>query len=306
MSPLFPPREDREDEEAAREEVRETVQDSPRDTKSGSDRSRWSLTLLREHLAERDWTVSTDGGMSKILSRLGFSYKIGRLQMQSPDPDYEAKRDRLEARRTQVQQESESVLLYQDEVTYYGTPSLERSHGPVGSEQPQAPSPTDRTNKARIAAVMEPETGRVEYLHRTGKLGRKALLSLYEQVVAAWPDSTIYMVQDNWPVHFHPEVMEQLASQQSSWAFETPNNWPDNGDAVAQDGALPIQIVRLPTYAPWLNPIEKLWRWLKQERIHLHTFEDDWEGLQEAVCDFLDALQDGSEELRRYAGLLPS
>ena len=26
-----------------------------------------------------------------------------------------------------------------------------------------------------------------------------------------------------------------------------------------------IEPVWLPTYAPWLNPIEKLWRWLRQE-----------------------------------------
>jgi len=30
---------------------------------------------------------------------------------------------------------------------------------------------------------------------------------------------------------------------------------------------LPIQIVQLPTYASWTNPIEKLWRKLKAEMV---------------------------------------
>jgi hypothetical protein len=46
--------------------------------------------------------------------------------------------------------------------------------------------------------------------------------------------------QDNWPIHFESQVVE----------------------AAAKAG---VEMVRLPTHAPWLNPIEKLWRKLKQE-----------------------------------------
>ncbi len=37
-----------------------------------------------------------------------------------------------------------------------------------------------------------------------------------------------------------------------------------------------IEPVSLPTYAPWLNPTEKLWRWLRAVVLKLHRLADDW------------------------------
>ncbi|MBK9335612.1 MAG: transposase [Lewinellaceae bacterium] len=33
---------------------------------------------------------------------------------------------------------------------------------------------------------------------------------------------------------------------------------------------LPVQLHFLPTYASWLNPIEKVWKMLKQDLVHNH------------------------------------
>ena len=87
------------------------------------------------------------------------------------------------------------------------------------------------------------------------------------------------MVQDNWPPHRHPEVLQAAARQQLSLLF-------------------------LPTYASWLNPIEKLWRWLKQDLIHLHRYAADLETLRQQVRAFLDPFAQGSPDLLRYVGLL--
>jgi hypothetical protein len=62
----------------------------------------------------------------------------------------------------------------------------------------------------------------------------------------------------------------------------------------------------LPTYASWCNPIEKLWRWLEQDILHLHRLSDDWAALKQAVACFLDGFADQSLELLRYVGLLPA
>jgi hypothetical protein len=68
---------------------------------------------------------------------------------------------------------------------------------------------------------------------------------------------------------------------------------------------LPIQLVFLPTYAPWLNPIEKLWRWLRQQVLHLHRLSDAWDQLKQRVLDFMIQFAHGSSELLHYVGLLP-
>ena len=66
---------------------------------------------------------------------------------------------------------------------------------------------------------------------------------------------------------------------------------------------LPIQFVLLPTYASWCNPIEKLWRKLKQDVLHLHRLADDLKALRMLVTEFLQQFAAGSSELLRSVGL---
>ena len=68
---------------------------------------------------------------------------------------------------------------------------------------------------------------------------------------------------------------------------------------------MPIQLVFVPTYAPWTNPIEKLWRWLRQDILHLHRFSDRWNDLKQRVLDFMAQFEQDSTQLLHYVGLLP-
>ena len=67
--------------------------------------------------------------------------------------------------------------------------------------------------------------------------------------------------------------------------------------------ALPVQMVFLPTYASWLNPIEKVWKKLKQEKVHLHRETDAIGELKEKIKKWFGALSQGSEEMLKYVGL---
>ena len=74
---------------------------------------------------------------------------------------------------------------------------------------------------------------------------------------------------------------------------------------VAALSKLPrIVPVWLPTYAPWLNPIEKLWRWLRQDQLYLHRLASDWETLRRRVNAFPDQFAAGSPALLQYVGLV--
>ena len=68
---------------------------------------------------------------------------------------------------------------------------------------------------------------------------------------------------------------------------------------------LPIEILQLPTYAAWTNPIEKLWRWGRQSVIHLHRLSNDWQALQDKALAFMQQFKGGSQQLLHYVGLLP-
>ena len=76
-------------------------------------------------------------------------------------------------------------------------------------------------------------------------MGVTKLRRFLAKIRAAYPGPPIHLVWDNWPVHAHPEVLARAAE-------------------------LDIEVPWLPTYAPWLNPIEKLWRWLTQDLLHHH------------------------------------
>jgi transposase len=65
-----------------------------------------------------------------------------------------------------------------------------------------------------------------------------------------------------------------------------------------------IEPIWLPTFAPWLNPIEKLWRWLKETILKMHRLANNWPALHQRVNDFLEQFARASRQLLRYVGLL--
>jgi hypothetical protein len=76
------------------------------------------------------------------------------------------------------------------------------------------------------------------------------------------------------PSIFPVDVLVALESQETPFPFSRPPNWLQTPSPAAVqrwgDLRLPIQFVLRPPYASWCNPIEKLWRKLKQDVLHLH------------------------------------
>lgn len=256
-----------------------------------------------------DWLqVTTAAGLSQILARLGISYKRARSYTHSPDPAYDQKLGVIQLCLLRAWYEPERyVFLYQDELTYYRQPTLSYDYEAKGHSQPLARRSYRRNTDFRVVAVLNAITGEVIY-RQHHKIHRRNLSNFYASLRPVYPEAeTIYMAQDNWPVHFHPDVLARLQPQRFlPDHLPVPSNWPTEPGPQAIHDDLPIQILPLPTYAAWLNPTEKLWRWLKQSLLHLHPFSDDWQGLKRAVATFLDQFENGSPELLHYAGLLPN
>ena len=239
-----------------------------------------------------------------MLKRLGISYKRAREHVRSPDPDYLAKlRDiQVHVRASKVHPEL-MVVLFQDEFTYYRQPTLASAYEARGHQQPLAELSHRSNLHWRVTATLDIWSGRVVYSQRK-VIGLRELVAFYQKVCAAYPCAqTIYMVQDNWPVHYHPDVLAALQPQILKWPTYVPGNWPTEPRADAPRLNLPIQLVQLPTYASWANPIEKLWRKARQDELHLHNSADDWPALKQRVSAFLDQFAQGSRDLLRYVGL---
>ncbi|MCY7350851.1 MAG: hypothetical protein LH606_09295 [Cytophagaceae bacterium] len=67
---------------------------------------------------------------------------------------------------------------------------------------------------------------------------------------------------------------------------------------------VPIQLLSLPTDASWLNPIEKLGKYLKKGLIHNHRLAHQMDELQARLGDMLLGFRSGSSALLAYCGLL--
>ena len=297
FSPQYP------DNAAAHDAVLDVLHRDPRQMEQK--RSRWTLRAV---LAVCKWLrLHTEAGLSRLLRRLDVHWKRGRDAVHSPDGDYLGKVRDVQVWLQRVWQGvPDAVLLFQDELTYYRQPSIAQDYEMAGHEQPLARRSYQTNTRFRITAAVDALTGQVHFMQRS-TITVHGVVRFYEQLCAAYgPGRTIYLAQDNWPVHFHPNVLAALEPQCFPWPLHVSPHWPKEASAEARHLNLPIQILPLPTYAPWTNPAEKLWRWLKQQVLHLHPLADDLAQLRDQVCNFLNQFAVDSDALLRYVGLLPN
>lgn len=300
-SPLFPPQYQNEQEAALA--ILHVIRRKPE--LYGYRQSRWTLSMIA---ACCDWLkVTTEGGLWYLLKRLGISYKRGRDYVHSPDRYYWEKLSLLNLAKMKAFYDPERfIFLYLDQLTYYRQPTLARAYELKGEVQPLARRSYRPNTMYRTQAAMNAFTGQVIYDQRS-HTNLEFLSRFWVKIRAAYPKAEqIYIALDNWPVQFHPDVLARLQPQDFPFPLSIPPNWPTKPRKKAVRDNLPIQLLCLPTYASWLNPIEKLWRWLKQDVLHMHHLSDDWQGLKQEVAEFLDGFKYGSPELLSYVGLLPN
>lgn len=299
VSPLFPPHCQNEDE--AKTALLLIIRRDPR--QCGHQRSRWSLELLR---ASCPWLlVNHESSLWRLLQRLGIHYKRGRDYVHSPDRHYDEKLSLIQLARMRAHDDPERfVFVYVDEFSYYRQPTVAAAYEAAGCYQPLARRSHQSNTQHRVIGALNACNGQVTYRQRS-RITRFVVADFWGQLRADYPHAEcIYAVVDNWPVHFHVDALAALQPQQLPWPPYVPAHWPTKPSAKVPQDNLPIQLLCLPTYASWLNPIEKLWRWLKQEVVHLHPYSDDWPALKRQVACSLDQFSCGSKELLRYTGLL--
>lgn len=245
---------------------------------AGVDRSRWTLALLR---AAVSWLAGLSvSGVRRVARRLGVTYRRGQEQLHSPDPAYDAKLAAVLAARAEAAASGGAVaFVYQDELTYYRRPEPGLTYARVGGPGPPAAQGHGTNTTRRVVGALDAGTGRL-FCWQRSKAGVDTLRLYFRALAARYPGArTVYVAVDNWPVHFNARLLAALPPA--------------------------VRLLRLPTYAPWTNPIEKAWRKLKADVLRQHEFAADWPGLQAAVQRWLDAEDRPNPELLRYVGLNP-
>jgi transposase len=266
-----------------RDELLETLRQAPPpqaiSAQDPSSPSTWRLHSLRQAIPQlHDYTLS---GVWRWVRRAGVKLRTAQVQQYSPDPDDGVKEAYLlECLRHSARHRDTIAWVFLDEMGYYRWPTPSAVWAPVApAEAPQAERQAVKQQQWRIIGALNALSGQVDYLDAY-RVGRARVIDFYRQLAQCYHwASRVYVVQDNGNIHRHDDVLEVLATMPQ------------------------IEPVWLPTYAPWLNPIEKLWRWLKQSVIQMHRLAADWPELRRRVNTFLDQFAEGSSELLQYVGL---
>jgi transposase len=126
--------------------------------------------------------------------------------------------------------------------------------------QVMIPTPAQPQRRYGIGAVNY-QTGETIVQFRRRKR-RKEIARLLEALLEKHPTGTIYVAWDNASTHEDDEVED-----------------------VVRAAAGRLVLLYLPTYSPWLNPIEMLWRHFRREVTHCELFENV-KTLLAAAADF--------------------
>lgn len=241
---------------------------------SGPVPSRWTLRTVRVSVA---WLTGYSlSGVWRVLHAWGLGWRTARARLFSPDPDYRGKVRRLHrCLRDAARHPDTVVALFLDEFGYRRWPEV----APTWGLETAVAQRAGTNQQWRTIGALNALTGQVSYLEGY-IVGRQQVIQFYSQLDHAYPAAELlYVIQDNWNIHTHPEVLAALA------------RYPR------------LKPVWLPTYAPWLNPIEKLWRWVRQDVLKMHRWVEDWPQVKQRVRDFLAQFAHGSQELLHYVGL---
>lgn len=236
------------------------------------------------------------------LQRFGITYQKGRPYIHSPDEQY-AEKTKFLRHVISLAKDPRTVLLFQDEFT------LTNVVGSAAEFAPKGQQPLERwayeEQSQRIAGALNPLSGQVT-TYRCNKMTIDHFIRFLQKVTEEYGQADkIYMPLDGWPIHFHPSVQAALVPQEQPFEPNLPPSWENvKPKAKYQDLNLPIQMVSLPTYASWLNPIEKLWKLLKKEITHLFPFPNDFNELLRRTDLFFKEFESPSQRLLQFCGLL--
>jgi putative transposase len=151
--------------------------------------------------------------------------------------------------------------------------------GPVG-QQVMIQTPKQPYKRYGLGAVNY-HTGETVVIFRQRKR-RREIAELLQALLNKHPDETIYVAWDNCNTHENEEV-----------------------EAVVRAACGRLILLYLPTYAPWLNPIEMLWRHFRREVTHCELFESV-KALLQASQRFFDRYNMMPQCILSIIGALPS
>lgn len=144
-----------------------------------------------------------------------------------------------------------AAILFQDESTFMLWSGAAYSWGERGKKLFASVNMSNAVKK--VFGAIELTTGKLTYQF-TDRANSTTFLKYLKYLVSRYKGWKVYLVIDNGPAHKSAAIKKFLEA---------------NNDH--------IELVRLPSYSPKFNPIEKVWKLLKQKDMHNRYFKNEAE-----------------------------
>jgi transposase len=207
----------------------------------------WRSPMVQQMIFERFGVYDHVFYIAQLLKNVGFSYQKAAFVS-----DHRDAQKRQEWRTTTWPQilrrahEQKALLLFGDEASFPQWGTLTYTWARRG-QQPQVKTSGKRKGY-KVFGVIADFTGRLFYQGQEGRLNSATYIA-FLQGVLEHTTRPIMLIQDGAWYHTSAETKAFFARQTAR-----------------------LQVFQLPTYSPDYNPIEKLWKKIKQQDTHLHYF----------------------------------
>jgi transposase len=232
--------------------------------KAGFSGACWRSPMIQQLIFARFGVYYNVFYIAQLLKNLGFSYQKAAFVSDHLDAQQRQEwRTQTWPQILRRAQERKALLLFGDEASFPQWGTLTYTWARRG-QQPQVKTSGKRKGY-KVFGLIEYFTGRLFYQGQEGRLNSATYIAFLTGVLEQ-TTRPIILIQDGARYH-------TSAATKAFFAQQTAR----------------LQVFQLPTYSPDYNPIEKLWKKIKQQDTHLHyfpTFEALTEKVEQALLKF--------------------
>lgn len=204
------------------------------------------------------YTVS---GMCEWLKRHGFSYK--KPSLVPGKADEEAQRIWIaEYEKLKLNLKVDETICFMDGV--HPTHNTQLAYGWIKKGHRKELAANSGRSRLNLSGAIDLINGRM-FIREDETLNAQSTITFLKSIVDAYPTmKKIHLFCDNARYYRNKDVKTYLENSK-------------------------IELHFLPPYSPNLNPIERLWKWMK-ERVMYNTYYEDFEEFKTAVFGFLESI----------------
>ena len=232
--------------------------------KAGFHRACWRCPMIQSLIYERFGVFYSVHYISQLLKNMGFSYQKAKFVADHKDP--EKRKKWLKEKWPEIfrlSQKKNAYVLFGDEASFPQWGSLSYTWAKKGQQPVVKTSGTRKGYK--VLGLIDYFSGRFFCKCHEGRLNSESYANFLKEVLSK-TRKHIILIQDGASYHTS-KAMKQFFAQK----------------------AHRITVYDLPSYSPDYNPIEKLWKKIKEKEIHLHyfpTFDSLKNKVHEALLHF--------------------